>query len=71
MKAAFSNSGKNPQFDNAKLYWQDQYFAELGKGDSISIKTYATHVWNIKDEAGNTLASFSIDHGTGPQQFNI
>ena len=44
----FKNSGKNPEFEHAQLYYVDQYWGSLGFGDpEISVNTYPSHVWNV------------------------
>lgn len=46
--ATFKNSGTNPEWAEAKLYYTDQFWASLGLGDPpVSVNTYATHVWNV------------------------
>lgn len=44
----FLNSGTDPEFTDAKLYYLDQYWGPFGHGDkSISVNTYVSHVWNV------------------------
>lgn len=45
----FRNSGINPEYAKATLYYTDQYWGPLGHNDiPISIKSYVTHVWNVR-----------------------
>mmetsp|Transcript_8773 Transcript_8773/g.19860 ORF Transcript_8773/g.19860 Transcript_8773/m.19860 type:complete len:458 (+) Transcript_8773:895-2268(+) len=71
ISATFVNSGNDPKFDKAQLYWQDQFFGDLSKGKSVNVNTYPTHVWNIKDEHGNKLQSFHINSGSLHQQYQV
>eukprot|EP00956_Cyclotella_meneghiniana_P032300 scaffold88098_cov85-Cyclotella_meneghiniana.AAC.1 len=48
-KASFSNSKTDDRMVNAKLYFQDTFWGNLGHGDPVlNVNTYKGHEWNIK-----------------------
>jgi len=61
IKALFFNSGQDPAYAGARLYWHDTYFGELASGESVRVTTYVSHVWNVKNPSGETLKSWTID----------
>ena len=44
------NSGVNPAFDDAELFYgDDMFWSNLGKGDpAVSVNTFPGHVWIVK-----------------------
>lgn len=47
--ALFVNTGANPAFKSAELYYEDQFWSKFGHADpEISVNTYDGHVWNVK-----------------------
>ena len=50
IKATWTNSGKDPQFVEAELYFDESgYWGKLGHGDKpLYANTYEGHRWNIK-----------------------
>lgn len=45
----FVNEGKDPFYDNAELYYLDQYWGRLGDGDAPhAVNSYEGQVWNVK-----------------------
>ncbi|KAL7576628.1 hypothetical protein ACA910_005566 [Epithemia clementina (nom. ined.)] len=68
VSALFFNSGQDERFNGARLYWHDQYFGELGVGESVRVNTYVTHVWNVKDRQGNTLHTWTINQASSEEQ---
>ena len=68
VSALFFNSGQDEKFNGARLYWHDQYFGELGAGESVRVNTYVSHVWNVKDRQGNTLHTWTINHASSEEQ---
>lgn len=71
IQATFHNTGRDKKFENAKLYWQDQFFGDVGSGQKLKVNTYVSHVWNVKNDAGETLHTFSIDHGNAERFFTF
>lgn len=68
VSALFFNSGQDEKFNGARLFWHDQYFGELGAGESVRVNTYVSHVWNVKDRQGNTLHTWTITHASNEEQ---
>lgn len=49
INAKFENSGKNDEMSQASLYYEEQFWGNLGAGDPpIAVNTYQGHTWNIK-----------------------
>jgi len=47
--ALFVNTNENPDFQNAELYYEDQFWAKLGHGDPEAfVNTFDGHVWHLK-----------------------
>jgi hypothetical protein len=63
IKATFRNSGNDPRFNDAELYYdEDGYFGQLGPQQEIRVNTYKTHVWNIVSKSTKEkLKTFTID----------
>lgn len=60
-KATFRNTGKNPDYANAKLYFGDDFWSDLdANGPAVGVNTYETHVWNVKVN-DQTIASWTIE----------
>jgi 2OG-Fe(II) oxygenase superfamily len=61
LKATFSNSGKDPKFKNAELYFDETgYWGKLGHGEGPLVSfTYEGHKWNIKVD-GEFVKQFVI-----------
>ena len=48
LHATFSNTGSNPSYKSADLYFQDTFWGHLGFNDPpLSVNTYEGHQWNI------------------------
>ncbi len=46
--ATFTNSGEDPFFSHADLYFQDTFWGKFGHGDPpLSVNTYEGHEWNV------------------------
>ena len=46
--AIFTNTGKDPAFANAELFFQDTFWGKFGHGDPpLSVNTYEGHQWNV------------------------
>jgi hypothetical protein len=49
IKAQFINTGKDPVFAKAQLYFEETLWGEFSHGDPmLNINTFAGHKWNIK-----------------------
>jgi hypothetical protein len=68
--AEFHNSGKDPQFQKAEVYYdEDGFFGKLGFGDPpVFVNTYVGHVWNVKQVDGEAKKTFVIEEGGGERQ---
>jgi hypothetical protein len=70
INAVFTNTGEDRQMDHAELYFQDKFWAAIGKeGSPVSVNTYSGHVWNIRAN-GKVVKSFKITEKDGPKQFH-
>lgn len=63
--ATFRNDGTDPATENAELFYRSgsetTFWAKLGHADPpVSINTYKTHVWVLKNEHGEELKSWTI-----------
>ena len=69
--ATFKNSGKDPQFDDAELFYdEDGYFGKLGPNESVRVNTYRTHVWNIiSKSSGEILKTYVIKDDSKPEMY--
>lgn len=48
LQAVFSNSGKDPLYKYAELYFQDTFWGKLGHGDpNLGVNTFEGHEWNV------------------------
>ena len=69
-KASFSNSKTDERMVNAKLYFQDTYWGDLGFGDpALNVNTYKGHEWNVK-VGDEIVKKFVIDDGKS-QMYSI
>jgi len=56
LHASFVNSGKDPLFKEAQLYFQETYWGELSHGDApLGVNTFAGHEWNIRSKSDDKL----------------
>jgi hypothetical protein len=65
IQATFTNTGKDPRFLEAKLWYDDQmFFGDLGPNDkAITVNTFVSHKWNIR-VGDEVLLTFDIVEGT-------
>lgn len=48
IKASFKNLGTDEKMKNAKLYFQEQFWCDLGfDSEPMGVNTYEGHVWNL------------------------
>ncbi|GMI36985.1 hypothetical protein TeGR_g3804, partial [Tetraparma gracilis] len=63
----FANKGG--KYVDAKLYYEDTYWGDLGEGDSHRVNSFAGHVWRVKARE-ETVEEWTV--GSEPEQsFNI
>ena len=57
ISAIFRNTGKNPKFAKATLYYElNQEWGDISFGsDPLSVNTFEGHVWNVKDSETNQV----------------
>jgi len=56
----FQNRGTNPEYNDAELYYEDQFWAKLEpNGPIINVNTYEGNVWNVKVN-GKTVRTWVI-----------
>jgi hypothetical protein len=49
INASFKNTGKDDGMKNAKLYYENDFWRNLGHDDPpMSVNTYEGHIWNVK-----------------------
>jgi hypothetical protein len=60
-KASFTNAGSDKGTRNAKLYFQDTFWGELGHNSpQLNVNTYEGHQWNVK-VGDDIIKTFVID----------
>mmetsp|Transcript_21825 Transcript_21825/g.29927 ORF Transcript_21825/g.29927 Transcript_21825/m.29927 type:complete len:506 (-) Transcript_21825:297-1814(-) len=53
----------NRDWANAQLYWEDNFFSDLGAGQSIASNTFIGHQWNLRvDNAKPAVQHVKIPH---------
>jgi hypothetical protein len=58
--AVFENTGANPEYRTAELYYTDQFWSKFGPDDPVvSVNTYDGHVWNVKVD-GKVVQTWTI-----------
>lgn len=65
--ATFQNSGQDPQMKNAQLYFEDQFWANLGLKDEPRVNTFRDHTWNIRVD-GKVVKTFVVKEEDGVEQ---
>lgn len=59
--AIFTNTGEDPEFSHADLYFQDSFWGKFGHGDPpLSVNTYEGHEWNVMVD-GRVMKTWIID----------
>jgi hypothetical protein len=54
--SSFINTGKDPLFKEAQLYFQETYWGEMSHGDPpLNVNTFAGHEWNIRRKSDDTF----------------
>lgn len=68
ISAEFENSGQDPTFAEAKLFYQDQFWGSLKPGDPVlGVNTFEGHVWNVKVNK-KVVKTWVITEEDGPTQ---
>jgi hypothetical protein len=72
LQATFSNTGNDPSMEKAQLFFKDQFWTNLGHGDSEArANTYDGHYWNVR-VGGEIVKKWVISEKDGtPQSFQI
>lgn len=71
LQATFSNSGKDPFFKNADLYFQETYWSPLGADDPpSSVNTFEGHQWNVYVD-GKPVKQWVISKSPQHQEFQL
>jgi hypothetical protein len=72
LKANFENAGTDEQMRSATLYFEDQFWGELGFNDPpLGVNTYEGHVWNVMVD-GKVVKTWQISEKRGlKQEFSI
>jgi hypothetical protein len=69
--ATFRNSGKNPDLENAELYFEDTFWAKLGSnGPPVSVNTFKSHLWRLMVD-GTEVQRWTIDTDVGKKTFLV
>ena len=68
ISAEFKNSGQDPTFANADLFYQDRFWGSLKPGDpELGVNTFEGHVWNLKVNK-KVVKTWVISEEDGPTQ---
>lgn len=67
----FKNSGKDPVYRNAKMYFQETFWDNFNAGADVRVNTYEGHEWNIKDKDGTLLKTWVVKKGPKTQKFGV
>merc|ERR1712151_894638 len=71
--AKFTNTGENPLFKDAELFYKDTFWSYLRPGDDpMIVNTYPGHKWYIKaPNGGNVLEEIVIPNRPEKQEYNV
>jgi len=71
--ATFVNSGKDPVFKDATIFFQDTKWADFSHGDpAVAVNTFEGHQWNIKRNSdGELLKQITIKKGKAKQTHEV
>ena len=69
--ATFENSGDDPRLDQAQLFFEESFFADLSKGESVRVNTFESHVWHIVTRDGETLHTMTITGERDTESFVV
>jgi len=69
VEVIFQNTGEDPQFEEAKLYFQDTYWGEFSHGDPpLSVNTFDGHEWNVRRISDHKLLKRIVIKGNKRKQ---
>ena len=69
-KVSFANTQSDENMKNAKLYFQDTFWDNLGFGDGpLQVNTYEGHQWNVK--VGQETVKTFVMNKERTQQYTI
>lgn len=67
----FKNTGTDPRFNNAKLYFQETEWGDFSSGKDLRVNTYEGHEWNVMDSDGTLLQRWIIKSKPSHQEFKV
>lgn len=69
-KASFTNSQKDERMRDAKLYFEDTFWGDLGFGsNALHVNTYPGHKWNVK--VGDEVVKRIVINDEQTQMYSI
>ncbi len=71
LSGVFKNSGKDPVYKNAQLYFQETFWDDFSAGKTLNVNTYHGHEWNVKDKDGTQLKRWIVKKGPKRQVFSV
>ena len=71
LKGFFRNTGNDPKFKNAKLFFQETEWGDFSSGKSHDVNTYHGHEWNVRDSNGNILKKWTVAQKPAKQDFIV
>ena len=71
MSGHFKNTGTDPRFNNAKLYFQETEWGDFSSGKDLRVNTYEGHEWNVMDSDGTLLQRWIIKAKPSHQEFKV
>jgi len=74
ISAVFRNTGANPKFAKAELYYElEQKWGDFSHGsEPLSVNTYEGHVWNVKNpDTGEVLQRWVVAGNKKRQVFEV
>ena len=71
VQASFTNTGKNPSYATAELYYEDQFWAKFGPQDPvIKVNTGRGHLWRVVVD-GDEVQRWIVDRDQGTEAYSI
>lgn len=71
LSGIFTNTGKDPKYNKAKLYFQETEWGDFSPGKTHSVNTYEGHEWNVIDSDGTLLKRWLVKKGPRRQRFEV
>jgi len=72
-QVTFTNSGKDPNFAEADMYYIDTFWAPFSHGSPpVSVNTFDGHVWNVKRKSDKKLLqTWTIGQGERKYKYKV